>query len=47
MDGRIYDGQYLNDKKHGDGTFTWPDGRKYQGKWVDGKQHGKGYYIDK
>lgn len=23
--------RYLDDKKHGYGTFTWPDGRKYVG----------------
>lgn len=33
MDGRIYEGQYLNDKMHGYGTFHWPDGRKYKGTW--------------
>lgn len=33
IDGRIYEGEYLEDKKHGFGTFTWPDGRKYKGNW--------------
>ena len=37
LDGRVYDGQYSQDKKHGVGVFTWPDGRKYKGDWVDGK----------
>jgi len=27
----------VNDKKEGEGTFTWPDGRKYVGGWKDGK----------
>jgi len=36
----------LDDKKHGEGEFTWPDGRKYKGQWENGKQHGKGTYID-
>lgn len=36
-DGRIYIGDYINDKKHGRGVFTWPDGRKYDGEWFDGK----------
>ena len=30
-DGRKYDGEYVNDKKHGFGIYTWPDGRcKYK-----------------
>ena len=28
-DGRIYKGEYKDDKKHGEGEFFWPDGRKY------------------
>lgn len=35
----------MNDKKHGIGTFYWPDGRKYHGAWKDGKQHGRGEYF--
>ena len=30
-DGKIYEGEYENDKKHGFGTFSWPDKRKYVG----------------
>lgn len=26
-DGRKYVGEYLDDKKHGYGVFTWPDNR--------------------
>jgi hypothetical protein len=45
-DNRVYEGEYLNDKKHGIGTFSWPDGRKYKGSWLNGKQHGRGeFYI--
>ena len=36
-DGRKYEGDYLEDKKHGLGTFYWPDGRKYTGSWFNGK----------
>ena len=25
-DGRKYEGEYLDDKKHGFGRFEWPDG---------------------
>lgn len=31
IDGRKYEWQYENDKKHGIGVFSWPDGRKYHG----------------
>jgi hypothetical protein len=36
-DGRRYQGEYYDDKKHGKGTFTCPDGRKYIGDWANGK----------
>lgn len=36
-DGRVYEGEYVDDKKEGQGIFTWPDGRKYDGAWVNGK----------
>ena len=32
-DGRKYEGDYLNDKKHGFGIFTFKDGRVYEGEW--------------
>ena len=41
----MYEGEYLNDKKHGFGVYTWADGRQYHGMWKDGKQHGEGKYI--
>ena len=37
LDGRYYEGEYLDDKKSGFGTFGWPDGRMYEGQWKDGK----------
>ena len=43
-DGRVYEGDYKDDKKHGFGIYTWSDGRKYQGYWARGKQHGLGMY---
>merc|ERR1712048_1025591 len=45
-DGRLYEGNYFEDKKHGTGCFTWPDGRRYDGQWKDGKQDGFGRYIN-
>jgi hypothetical protein len=36
-DGRKYEGQYKDDKKHGFGVYTWADGRCYEGYWFKGK----------
>ena len=30
-DGRKYEGEYLNDKKHGFGIYYWANGRQYAG----------------
>lgn len=45
LDGRYYEGEYVDDKKQGEGLFDWGDGRKYIGQWYKGKQHGRGLYI--
>ena len=44
-DGRIYEGNFINDLKHGKGRFKWPDGKIYSGTWEFGKQHGSGEYT--
>ena len=44
-DGRIYEGNYMDDKKEGFGVYTYPDGRCYKGLWHNGKQHGEGIFI--
>ena len=31
LDGRVYTGDYYNDKNEGLGVFQWPDGQKYEG----------------
>ena len=36
-DGRVYKGEYVDDKKEGQGVFIWPDGREYNGMWKNGK----------
>jgi len=38
----MYNGIWVNDKKHGHGTYTWPDGTNYAGPWVDDQQVGTG-----
>ena len=36
-DGRMYEGFYKDDKKHGFGVYTWQDGKRYAGWWSHGK----------
>jgi len=35
-DGKVYIGEYIDDKKEGYGEFKWPDGKIYKGAWKDG-----------
>ena len=37
LDGRLYTGNYVNDKKDGYGVYVWADGRAYLGNWSNGK----------
>ena len=46
-DGRKYEGNFEDDKRHGVGTYWWKDGRVYRGMWEKGQQHGKGYIRNK
>lgn len=39
---RVYEGEYVNGKREGTGTFTWPSGQKYEGEWKEGKYNGQG-----
>ena len=43
-----YTGDYLNDKKHGQGTFNWESGNYYVGGYVEDLRHGYGemYWAD-
>ena len=38
-------GEFINGKRHGEGTFTYTDGRAYIGTFVDGKEKGVGICI--
>ena len=37
-----YEGSRVNDKKHGQGVFRWPDGKVYEGAFENDKKHGRG-----
>ena len=41
------EGNFLDGKRHGQGTYTFPDGKKYEGNFLDGKRHGQGIQYDK
>lgn len=41
----IYVGDWNRGKKHGQGTYFFPNGDRYQGKWKRGKKHGQGTYF--
>jgi hypothetical protein len=41
-----YDGEWIDDKQSGLGTYTWVDSSKYVGIWQDGKRHGTGVLTD-
>eukprot|EP00795_Rhopilema_esculentum_P001293 gene1293-15680_t len=44
--GNIYEGQWLNNMRHGKGKMHWFDrGEEYDGEWVNGVQNGTGKYI--
>tara|TARA_B100000579_G_C22562030_1_gene724819 strand:+ start:138 stop:608 length:471 start_codon:yes stop_codon:yes gene_type:complete len=40
--GSTYEGDLMDGKEHGHGTFCWKDGTKYEGEWRFGKKHGYG-----
>ncbi len=40
-----YNGEFLDNKFHGKGTFTSANGDKYEGYWKDNKFHGKGTFT--
>ena len=42
--GKQYEGDFKDDKRHGQGVFRWRDGRVYDGQWKSGKQHGRGVF---
>ena len=37
-----YEGQWLDDRRHGQGSFYHADGSRYEGEWASGRKEGKG-----
>ena len=44
----MYEGDYINDKKEGNGKYIWENGEYYIGQFKNGLSHGKGtmYYSN-
>ena len=40
-----YEGQWEDDKMHGEGRYTYQSGAEYTGQWVEGKMHGVGKMV--
>jgi hypothetical protein len=44
-DGVVYNGQFAQDRKNGEGVEEWPDGTKYIGNFYNDLKNGKGLMI--
>ena len=44
-DGSHYVGDWLDNKRHGMGTSSYPSGGRYGGMWEAGRPHGIGTYT--
>lgn len=40
-----YEGDWVDGKMHGRGTYYYSDGSVYDGSWVEGKMEGKGVFL--
>jgi hypothetical protein len=46
VNGNIYRGTWLNDKKHGQGVYIYAEtNEKYEGEWLNGARHGRGTFT--
>jgi hypothetical protein len=43
--GDVYEGEYVNEKKHGKGKYTSANGDVYEGDFVEGKKCGQGVFT--
>jgi hypothetical protein len=39
---RVYEGQFINGLRHGNGTIKWNHGHQYRGEFRNDKVEGKG-----
>ena len=44
-DGSTYEGEWLDDKRHGKGVMIYAEGNKYVGEWQNDMCHGQGKYY--
>lgn len=44
--GDIYEGEFENGNRQGQGKYTWTDQSYYQGEWLTDKMNGKGLYVN-
>ena len=45
VDGREYNGEWIDNNMHGYGVYTWKDGRRYEGQYIKDRKHGQGVYL--
>ena len=45
-EGRVYLGEILDGRPHGEGRMIWPSDAVHTGTWVDGTRHGTGTYRE-
>ena len=43
----MYEGDFVNDKREGNGKFIWKTGQYYIGQWKNNRKHGKGADYNK
>ena len=41
----VYEGQWDDGKRHGQGKYTYADGDAYEGQWEDNMYHGRGKFM--
>lgn len=44
--GDIYEGEFENGNRQGEGAYTWTDQSYYRGEWLADKMDGKGVYAN-
>ena len=47
LDGDVYQGDWKDDKAHGQGFYNHTDGARYEGQWFEDKQHGNANFLER